>query len=349
MPDGNGDEFEYDVALSLAGEDRGYVQPIAERLRDSGVRVFYDGFEQGAMWGEDVLVFLDEVFRKRSRYAVVFISRRYVEKHWPTHEGKSAQARALIQDSPYFLPVRLDDSELPGLRPTVGYIDAREVGREKLIDLILDKVAVSRPVDRVPRTPEEEAYLLTSQPDGWEYLLFASVLRRRLQALDPKWRDHVVGYRQPAAAALDEGETHEMMSSVFAEMRPVIGNVERLLSEESQLRCFGAPGEPGDQEQIQHLAERLIDVYRELLDWSARVRGAAVPERYERLFEIASKYVDGPIRQFREFVDRVVAEMDRVPAALRDETPFTIALTLTLELDDGVEDEFSRELARLEE
>ena len=99
--------------LSLAGEDRGYVNPIAVQLRESGVRVFYDEFEQSAMWGEDLVVFLDTVFRKNSRYAVVFISRHYVEKKWPTHEGRSAHARALVEDSPYFLPVRLDDSELP--------------------------------------------------------------------------------------------------------------------------------------------------------------------------------------------------------------------------------------------
>ena len=114
------ESFEYDVALSMAGEDRGYVNPIAVQLRESGVRVFYDEFEQSAMWGEDLVVFLDTVFRKNSRYAVVFISRHYVEKKWPTHEGRSAHARALVEDSPYFLPVRLDDSELPGLQPTVA-------------------------------------------------------------------------------------------------------------------------------------------------------------------------------------------------------------------------------------
>jgi hypothetical protein len=157
--DGDGPEsFEYDVALSLAGEDRGYVHPIAVSLRDRGVRVFYDEFKQSAMWGEDLVAFLDEVFRKTARYAVVFISRQYVEKKWPTHEGKSALARALVADSPYFLPVRLVDSELPGLRPTVGYIDARVAGRDQLISLILEKVGTARPIERTPRTPGDGHY-----------------------------------------------------------------------------------------------------------------------------------------------------------------------------------------------
>jgi hypothetical protein len=31
------EKFEYDVAISYAGEDRWYVQPVAEALRDSGI------------------------------------------------------------------------------------------------------------------------------------------------------------------------------------------------------------------------------------------------------------------------------------------------------------------------
>lgn len=42
MPDRVEDDFEFDVALSLAGEDRAYVRPVAEQLRDYGVRVFYE-------------------------------------------------------------------------------------------------------------------------------------------------------------------------------------------------------------------------------------------------------------------------------------------------------------------
>lgn len=36
--------FDFDVALSFAGEDRAYVHAVAERLRENRVRVFYDEF-----------------------------------------------------------------------------------------------------------------------------------------------------------------------------------------------------------------------------------------------------------------------------------------------------------------
>ena len=37
---------EFDIALSFAGEDRKYVDQVANLLRNSGVKVFYDLFEE---------------------------------------------------------------------------------------------------------------------------------------------------------------------------------------------------------------------------------------------------------------------------------------------------------------
>ncbi len=347
MPNDAEQEFEFDVALSFAGEDRAYVNPIAHALRDSGVKVFYDDFQQSDIWGRDMYVFLDDVYRKRARYTVAFISRYYVEKVWPKHERESAQARALIEGSPYFLPVRLDDSELPGLRPTVNYIDARIVGRDRIIELILEKLVMSRPIDRVPRAPEEEALLLAVRPPGWEYLFFAAALKREMAALEEKWRDHRIGYVRPAGQPLDEAEARDLLQSIFREAPATVGNVERLLSPESTELAFGAAGEPGDSDQIEHLAKRVINIYGELLDWSSRVRGARVPDAFEHVFTTASRFMDLPIRQFREFVDEVVRETDAIPAALRNEEPVSLTLTLTVSIDEAVQQEFNRELDEL--
>ena len=50
------EQFEFDVAISYAGEDRWYVNPIAEKLRESGIKVFYDQFQKSERWGEDLVV-----------------------------------------------------------------------------------------------------------------------------------------------------------------------------------------------------------------------------------------------------------------------------------------------------
>jgi hypothetical protein len=116
---------------------------VAARLRDLGVRVFYDEYAAAEMWGTDLYVLLDNVYRKRVRFTVMFVSRHYASKPWTQHERQSAQARALTDLGPYLLPVRLDDAELPGLRPTVGYVDARRTSPEELTRLIQQKLLVT--------------------------------------------------------------------------------------------------------------------------------------------------------------------------------------------------------------
>ena len=44
----------YDIALSFAGDDRGYVEQVADALKSNGIKVFYDRYERVALWGKDL-------------------------------------------------------------------------------------------------------------------------------------------------------------------------------------------------------------------------------------------------------------------------------------------------------
>jgi TIR domain/HEAT repeats len=130
----------YDVAISFAGEDRLVVERFAAVLAHAGFRIFYDLWERDVLWGKDLYQYLDEVYRKRSRFCVIFISAAYVQKAWTSHELRSAQARALEQKSEYLLPIRLDDTEIPGFPPTIAYVDARQTSVEDIAAIAILKV-----------------------------------------------------------------------------------------------------------------------------------------------------------------------------------------------------------------
>ena len=136
-------EKEYDVALSFAGEDRPYVSQVAEILRAYGVRIFYDVYEQHSLWGKDLYTHLDDVYRIRSRFCVMFLSRHYRAKLWTNHERKSAQARAFEESGDYILPVRLDNTEIPGVRPTTGYLDGSKLNPTEVANLICAKLGIT--------------------------------------------------------------------------------------------------------------------------------------------------------------------------------------------------------------
>jgi|RhiMetdeSRZDD1v2_1073273.scaffolds.fasta_scaffold77449_3 hypothetical protein len=134
-------DFEYDVCLSFAGENRSYVTRVAMYLKAKGVRVFYDLDEPTKLWGKDLYAHLDDIYRNKARFCVMFISEAYGRKLWTNHERQSAQARAFRSNQEYILPARFDDTAIPGIRDTVIYIDLKNYTPMAFAKLILAKVS----------------------------------------------------------------------------------------------------------------------------------------------------------------------------------------------------------------
>jgi hypothetical protein len=132
---------QYDVALSFAGEDREYVEQVAEVLRGSGVKVFYDKFETAQLWGRNLADHLGEVYGKRSRFVVIFISKFYPLKAWPKHERQSAQARAIRENTIVLLPAKFDDTDIEGMPSSTAYVDLRKTSPAELATLIQQKLS----------------------------------------------------------------------------------------------------------------------------------------------------------------------------------------------------------------
>jgi hypothetical protein len=281
--------YDYDVAVSFAGEDRPFVAKVVELLKQAQIKVFYDLDEQAAMWGENLVDFLDGVYQHRARFAIVFVSRHYVEKAWPNHERQSAQARALIERSAYLLPVRLDDSSLSGLRPSISYLDGLAVGAQGVVDIFKKKLERTLEQDErsgesraVPTTDEGIQRLADDQPDFWEYTLYGAIVRRGITALAEKRRDHELGLAAPSGRYVLDGEAFTVVRQAMNDIQAIAERFNRVLAPEVTEEAFGAPGEPGDADKISHAARRLTDVYRDLLDWAAGLRGISTPESEAR-------------------------------------------------------------------
>ncbi|MFI5297228.1 MAG: TIR domain-containing protein [Polyangiales bacterium] len=128
------------MALSFAGEDRAHAEGLAERLRGRGIKVFYDRYERATLWGKDLYVHLHDIYSKRARFCVLFVSDSYAKKLWTSHEHKAAQERAFKDhDSEYILPIRVDDTEVPGLPAIVGYLQIGE-GIDEIALLLIEKL-----------------------------------------------------------------------------------------------------------------------------------------------------------------------------------------------------------------
>ncbi len=130
----------YEIVLSFAGEQRQYVREVAEHLKAAEVVVFFDEYEEATMWGKHLTEHLATVYGGTARYCVMFISKEYAEKVWTTHERRSAFAKAVTEKKEYVLPVRFDDTAIPGLNPDVHYISVQQKTPIQLAELILRKL-----------------------------------------------------------------------------------------------------------------------------------------------------------------------------------------------------------------
>ena len=131
---------DFDVVLSFAGEDRAVAQEIAEELRGRGVQVFFDQYEKAALWGENLYDYLSDVYQNRGYFCVMLISHHYARKLWTDHERRAAQARAFQEKYPYILPIRLDDTPVDGVLPTVSYLVWGEENGDTIAEAAVEKL-----------------------------------------------------------------------------------------------------------------------------------------------------------------------------------------------------------------
>ncbi len=105
-------DFEYDIAVSFAGEHREIARHIADTLSDLDVSVFFDEYFEnnylGKAWGAE----FKKIFATACRFVVVLLDEHHLKKLWPTFERDCFTPR--VADASV-IPIRLDNSIFPGI------------------------------------------------------------------------------------------------------------------------------------------------------------------------------------------------------------------------------------------
>lgn len=138
-------QFDYDIAISFAGENREIAEQITKVLREKGIRVFYDELEEEKvrLWGKNLREEFMKIYGGKARYAVVLISQYYPIKDWANFEFNIAKDEAKRRKKDYILPVRLDDTKIVGLKYEIKYIDLRKEGIDGVVNLIIKKLSLN--------------------------------------------------------------------------------------------------------------------------------------------------------------------------------------------------------------
>jgi hypothetical protein len=358
-------EYDFDVATSFAGEDRATVLPVVRRLQELGVRVFYDEDHVAELWGVNLVDRLPEVYGKRVRYVLLFASKHYVAKKWTKIERQAAQERALEQAGEFLLPVRLDDTEVPGLPSAVVYLDVRRHSADEIAQALAQKLALAQHkpafTSETPVTAEAIADLLRDKPRGWEYLLYTGVVWQGLRELDEKHREHFLRYA-PRNGTVEHGNGIDLIRNRNVVLGSIIKVAINTFTAQTQEAAFGTHEVEGDPQRIIHLGRLFVETFDQILDWARDIHGTSYAwQEAEDAAFVQARFADAQLLEMHKVANDLRAATNTLVERLATGekintspdgihmTPVRIELNVPLvfEVDPELEREFRSALEKL--
>ena len=114
------ENFQYDVFLSHSSKDKDIVRPLAERLRQDGLKIWFDEWEIQS--GDNILSRLEEGL-ERSRVLVLCMSANAFGSDWAQLESGTYRFRDPLNKQRRFIPLKLEDAPVKGSLAQFRYIN----------------------------------------------------------------------------------------------------------------------------------------------------------------------------------------------------------------------------------
>lgn len=143
--------FKFDVFLSHNAEDKPRVRRLADRLKQAGLRVWFDEWNVGP--GDIIALKVDEGL-EQSRVLVLCISKNGLASGWMSLERSTAVHRDPANDRRRFIPLLLDDCDLPDTLRRYRLVDFRDEADSAFADLL---TACRPEAEDAPPVPERKS------------------------------------------------------------------------------------------------------------------------------------------------------------------------------------------------
>lgn len=154
--------------------------------------------------------------------------------------------------------------------------------------------------------------LAVQKPFAWEYRLFSRVLCDEISGMSDIRKDLNYGLSLGKSVRLDDpAETIKWMKGKIGEIQSLVESANVLFNM-ALPKAFGAPGEPGDVEDITYVAKRLAEVYRRILEWTAEFRHTQVEDELSRLLELTALMSHNSIEEIEAFAVNLSQQLDDV-------------------------------------
>lgn len=105
-------QFEYDFAISFAGENRDLARSIADQLETLDTNIFFDEYFEANFLGKAWSKEFRRIFAEASRLVICLLDSNHLNKIWPTFERECFQPRL---EEEAVIPIYLDDTIFSGI------------------------------------------------------------------------------------------------------------------------------------------------------------------------------------------------------------------------------------------
>jgi len=164
--------FTYDVFLSHNSQDKQRVRNLAERLREAGLRVWFD--EWIIKPGDDIYLAIESGL-EAARVQVLCLSPAALGSDWVMLERSTVLFRDPTNKGRRFVPLMLADCTLPDTLRRYKYVDFRQETSAAFDELL---TACQEEVEAVPPVPQSETKKKPEKPSEQAEPL--AVLERKL-------------------------------------------------------------------------------------------------------------------------------------------------------------------------
>ncbi|MBJ7439280.1 MAG: hypothetical protein JHD35_09675 [Sphingopyxis sp.] len=187
------------------------------------------------------------------------------------------------------------------------------------------------------------------KPPGWEWSLSAALMRHLNAPLFRRLADLREGVCALTVYALDNEAVIDFAHTRLEDMTEIIGPLGKIL--ERFNRAWGAPGEPGDINEIHHTALLLRDSLAQIVAHEEMLRSVRVSPKHGEVINLLQDALGSQAEKFAATPDRLDEIVDmaiRLDENGSDSTPIVVTETITFELPDGWADKFNRAVRRIE-
>ncbi len=133
----------FEVAFSFPGEHRSLIEGIAECLaeRYGRPRVFYDEYHQALLARPNLDVFLQDIYRSKSRLLVVLLCEEYQQKEWCGIEWRAIRDIMKCKADSQIMFLKSGNPDVEGVFSIDGYIDVANHSEATIASMIQERVA----------------------------------------------------------------------------------------------------------------------------------------------------------------------------------------------------------------